>query len=206
MDNKELRNKLIMAVKRSVAEAAGTGVNGEHVQVALRAGSVIVEASIMPAKGVEVDSILDELDGKTDFMLDRLVGDINDLPDIQDIRTGNVTARMNRTPKAVFKQVAHGAEHSGRFEGAAQAPQVETTGASDEPERDNTALIVGVAAGGGVLTMCAAIMGLYIGCKRSKREFSKKAMSNDVVAGRPVQGEMNPDIVVDGVLEASNKV
>jgi len=91
ISNSTLLGSFKTAVKEAIASDAGQGIRPEHIDIALSAGSVIVQATITPPVGIAVAAIQSQLKVSTHALRNTVVAKVACLAGISDVARGTIT-------------------------------------------------------------------------------------------------------------------
>jgi len=96
--NVEVKNEFISKAKWEISEKAGAAILADHVDVELRAGSVVVEATIKPPVGTAVNSVQTALSNDANAMAQNFAAEVASIPNIAGVSSGPITVTVTSSP------------------------------------------------------------------------------------------------------------
>merc|ERR1719409_1185205 len=96
--NAEVKNEFISKAKTQISAKAGAAILADDVDVELRAGSVVVEATITPPVGTTVISVQTALSNDASAMAQNFAAEVASIPNIAGVSSGPITVTVTSSP------------------------------------------------------------------------------------------------------------
>jgi len=96
--NVEVKNEFISKAKMEISAKAGAAILADHIDIELRAGSVVVEATITPPVGTTMIAVQTALSNDANAMAQNFAAEVASIPNIAGVSSGPITVKVTSSP------------------------------------------------------------------------------------------------------------